>query len=85
MEVTFYKDFNFKSSSSNFSKQNATNNGDDCLSCHFAVAPFLLQNKEKLETSTQNLNNSIKVLTFTKKTGSSHFQFFLREPPNFIF
>ena len=80
----FYKDFNFKSSSSTFSKQNAVNNGDDCLSCHFASAPILLPNSVKFVVSNEFSTNSIQVLACTQKTGTSHFNFFLRGPPHFI-
>jgi hypothetical protein len=78
----FFKDFNFKSSSSNFSKQSTVNNGDDCLSCHFASSPYLLPITEKVEIPTQYFSNSVQVLSYSQKTVSSHFNFFLRGPPN---
>ena len=80
----FYKDFNFKSSSSNFSKQNTVNNGDDCLSCHFASASFLLPKYGKIETKTQYSSETVEVLNYSHKTASTHFAFFLRGPPTFI-
>ncbi|MGS0749056.1 hypothetical protein [Halpernia sp. GG3] len=78
----FYKDFNFKSSSSNFSKQSAVNIGDDCLSCHFASAPIILPDTANFEISNKYLADYVQILTFAQKTASPHFSFFLRGPPN---
>lgn len=80
----FYKDFNFKSSSYNFSKQSAVNNGDDCLSCHFASAPYLLPVSENFKILSQDITSFIEVLSYSQKAASPHFTFFLRGPPNFI-
>lgn len=80
----FYKDFNFKSSSSAFSKQSATNNADDCLSCHFASASILLPDSVKIAISNAIFINSIQILASNQKTVSPHFSFYLRGPPNFI-
>lgn len=80
----FYKDFNFKNSSSKFSQQNAVNNVDDCLSCHFASAPILLPETTKFIFSNRILSESVQVFACSEKIVALHFNYLLRGPPNFI-
>ncbi|SFI13345.1 hypothetical protein SAMN05443292_1542 [Halpernia frigidisoli] len=78
----FYKDYNFKGSSSKFSKQNTVNNNDDCLSCHFASTSSLLPTSANFSITKSFFKSSVPVLSCAEKTFASYFNFFLRGPPN---
>lgn len=79
----FYKDFQFKSGSKNFTQQSAVNNSDDCLSCHFASAPVLLPTLPdfsftgKISQLNAFSNYGLQTRIFP------HFNFYLRGPPAF--
>lgn len=80
----YYKNFNFKNSSSLFSKQSGVNNAEDCLACQFASSHIILPTLENFVAANDVIINTIQVLVFSDKIVSPHFSFHLRGPPSFI-
>lgn len=80
----FYKDFQFKSASKNFSQQNAVNNSDDCLSCHFASEGIVLPSVSNFTFSTPILKVPEFSVYSSGKASSPYFLLHLRGPPAII-
>ena len=80
----FYKDFNFKNSSSKFSKQSKINNADDCLSCHFAAASVLLPEACEVQFSEFHFSVTKIIQGNYQISKPSLLQNYLRGPPVFI-